>query len=288
MTRVFWGHIVGMLVLVVAFGCDEDSPRNPADLRATALSDSIEAGYSRLQQAYADADSLPPHGQRMRKRMEAMHGRMHTQRGGMGRGRHHHGGMHEGGRMRGEGGMHGPPQPPPRRGGRRDSTQMWEWHQQMGAMHGRMVRMHAQHGRDSLAARHRQMQRRHRTMMDVLPSQDDEASAGGQPVPPAEVRSASGEDLYVQHCGTCHGQQGRGIGPFPPLAGASWVTGEEDTAIHILLHGLQGPIEVNDRSYSALMPSRASSVDENRCCPCSSRSASCASSLVGSWWNRNS
>jgi mono/diheme cytochrome c family protein len=136
----------------------------------------------------------------------------------------------------------------------RDSTRMWEWHQQMMGMHAQMARMHADSGR---ARRHRQMQRRHRQMMNALPSTGEaEPTNEGQRVPSGDAAlAARGENLYGQHCATCHGQQGTGVGgAFPPLTGAEWVTGDEDTAIRILLHGLQGRIGVNDRTYNNVMP----------------------------------
>jgi cytochrome c553 len=59
----------------------------------------------------------------------------------------------------------------------------------------------------------------------------------------------AGRRLYIQVCATCHQLNGQGVpGAFPPLAGADWVTGDEATLIRILLHGLQGPIEVNGNS----------------------------------------
>jgi mono/diheme cytochrome c family protein len=114
--------------------------------------------------------------------------------------------------------------------------------------------MHADSG---LARRHRQMQRRHRQMMDALPSDDEGTSSNPEDGATASdaVSVASGESLYGQHCASCHGQQGTGVGgAFPPLAGAEWVTGDEDTAIRILLHGLQGRIQVDGRTYSNVMP----------------------------------
>ena len=65
----------------------------------------------------------------------------------------------------------------------------------------------------------------------------------------------AGRRLYIQVCATCHQLNGQGVpGAFPPLAGADWVTGDEATLIRILLHGLQGPIEVNGNSYNGVMP----------------------------------
>jgi mono/diheme cytochrome c family protein len=260
-------------VLVVGIACDDRPPETEAPPVPQALSDSIEAGYERLRRMYASADTLPPDVQRMRGVMGRMHGRMHHRQQGRGgglregRGRHEQGGMRGGQGMHGRhdiqegrdrqrmhGRQHGRGMHGGARGGvRRDSARMWEWHQQMMGMHAQMARMHADSG---LARRHRQMQRRHRQMMNAVPSDDEGTSPDTEDGAAASdaVPVAAGESLYGQHCASCHGPQGAGVGPFPPLAGVEWVTGEEDTTIRILLHGLQGRIEVNDRTYNNVMP----------------------------------
>ncbi len=56
-------------------------------------------------------------------------------------------------------------------------------------------------------------------------------------------------------CVACHQANGLGVPPaFPPLAGSEWVTGSEERLIRILLHGLEGPIEVKGQTYVGLMP----------------------------------
>ena len=56
-------------------------------------------------------------------------------------------------------------------------------------------------------------------------------------------------------CATCHQATGLGVpGAFPPLANSEWVTGSEERVIKILLHGLQGPIEVSGATYNGIMP----------------------------------
>lgn len=63
------------------------------------------------------------------------------------------------------------------------------------------------------------------------------------------------ERLYATSCASCHQSQGEGRHPvFPPLAGSPWVTGDADRLIALTLHGVSGPIEVNDVHYSGLMP----------------------------------
>ena len=65
----------------------------------------------------------------------------------------------------------------------------------------------------------------------------------------------AGRRLYTQVCATCHQVNGQGVpGAFPPLAGVDWVTGDPDRLIRILVHGLQGPIEVKGNTYNGIMP----------------------------------
>jgi mono/diheme cytochrome c family protein len=250
------------LVLVVGIACDDRSPQTEVPPTPQTLSDSIEAGYERLQQMYASTDTLPPDVQRMRGAMGQMHEQMRRQQHGRGGGMHHQERIHGQG-MQGRGGMHGDQQHRRRQGGTRDSTQLWEWHQQMMGMHAQLARMHADSG---MVQRHRQMQRRHRQMMNALPSMGGAGTSGNRlSVPSGEAaRATQGKTLYVQHCASCHGQRGNGVGgAFPPLAGSGWVTGEEDTAIRILLHGLQGRIEVDGRAYNNFMPAFGRRLSDN-------------------------
>ena len=61
-----------------------------------------------------------------------------------------------------------------------------------------------------------------------------------------------GRQLYINVCGTCHGSDGAGLSRFaPPLAESDWVLGDEKRLALILLHGLEGPVEVNGKRYDA-------------------------------------
>lgn len=65
----------------------------------------------------------------------------------------------------------------------------------------------------------------------------------------------AGKRFYNQVCATCHQANGMGVpGAFPPLVGSSWVTEDDATLIHILVNGLQGPIEVAGVTYNGVMP----------------------------------
>ncbi len=65
---------------------------------------------------------------------------------------------------------------------------------------------------------------------------------------------ASGKRLY-QTCAACHQASGLGVsGVYPPLAASEWVTGSEERLIRVLLHGLNGPIQVKGNTYNGAMP----------------------------------
>lgn len=74
---------------------------------------------------------------------------------------------------------------------------------------------------------------------------------------PADPRVA-GKRFYTQVCATCHQATGTGVpGVYPSLVGSEWVNGSPDRIIRIVLHGLQGPITVEGKSYNGVMPAFA-------------------------------
>jgi mono/diheme cytochrome c family protein len=67
--------------------------------------------------------------------------------------------------------------------------------------------------------------------------------------------SAGATNTYQMICITCHQAEGQGIpGAFPPLAGSSWLLGDPETPIRIVLLGLSGQIEVKGTKFNAVMP----------------------------------
>jgi len=46
-----------------------------------------------------------------------------------------------------------------------------------------------------------------------------DVSPSGEGLPPGSGDAGQGETLYRTHCATCHGSQGEGIAPNPPLVG---------------------------------------------------------------------
>jgi mono/diheme cytochrome c family protein len=62
---------------------------------------------------------------------------------------------------------------------------------------------------------------------------------------------ALGRKLYLNACSGCHGNDGKGLPRFgPPLKGSEWVLGDARRLSLIVLHGIEGPMEVAGRRYA--------------------------------------
>ncbi|QTN31541.1 c-type cytochrome [Akkermansiaceae bacterium] len=75
-----------------------------------------------------------------------------------------------------------------------------------------------------------------------------------------------GAQLYSLYCSACHGVDGKGAndGAFPPLAGSEWIVGNPKRSVAIVLHGLQGPVEVNGKTYDLAMPPQGAALSDNQ------------------------
>lgn len=83
------------------------------------------------------------------------------------------------------------------------------------------------------------------------------APAKVAPAPAATPGDAvAGEAVYLRICIVCHQYNGLGLpGAFPPLAGVSIVNAPDPgKIIRIVLHGLQGPIDVDGTTFNSIMP----------------------------------
>jgi mono/diheme cytochrome c family protein/Cu/Ag efflux protein CusF len=84
------------------------------------------------------------------------------------------------------------------------------------------------------------------------------------PQTPSPAQLATGAAVYTRVCIACHQPTGVGLFPlFPPLAGSSIVTGDTRRLARILLSGLQGPIDVNGRTFNGVMPGLASQYNDD-------------------------
>jgi mono/diheme cytochrome c family protein len=74
----------------------------------------------------------------------------------------------------------------------------------------------------------------------------------------AQKKVALGQRVYQQQCATCHQAGGRGVdGVYPPLHETRWTTGDRGRLIRLVLHGMEGPVEVKGRTYDQVMQSRS-------------------------------
>ncbi len=73
-----------------------------------------------------------------------------------------------------------------------------------------------------------------------------------------------GSIVYNRTCVACHGPEALGVpGAFPPLDGSPIVAGDPSIPARILLHGLQGPIDVLGKTYNNAMPAHSDLSDKD-------------------------
>ena len=71
-----------------------------------------------------------------------------------------------------------------------------------------------------------------------------------------------GRRVY-NNCMACHQRDGLGVaGNYPPLAGSEWVGGSPAVLSALLLHGLEGVVEVSGETYNQVMPKWSHLTDE--------------------------
>ena len=64
-----------------------------------------------------------------------------------------------------------------------------------------------------------------------------------------------GRNLYNFYCATCHMDDGSGLkGLYPPLAGADYLSKNQDKLACIIRYGLSDSILVNNKIYNQAMP----------------------------------
>lgn len=198
---------------------------------------------------------IPADLQEMYRQMDQMHGQWNQMRESMmDDGRGMMGGRMGGGMMRS---VHG----------------MQEWDHQMLAMHQAMAQMHRETGQEDVARWHEEMMLSYRQMMGQLP---DTVS---QSAPASPEGSVTGSAVFSRQCASCHGENGEGFGrAFPPLAQSQWATGEKQRLIRILLHGLEGSVEVQGQRYNGMMPAFSARLSDEE-------AAAVLSHIRSSWGN---
>lgn len=86
----------------------------------------------------------------------------------------------------------------------------------------------------------------------------------------AEKKSwATGRQYYLSYCAGCHGADGKGVQRMAPtLVNSEWVTGDKKRLSLIVLHGIEGEIEINNKKYNVpeilpVMPSHSTLGDDD-------------------------
>lgn len=93
---------------------------------------------------------------------------------------------------------------------------------------------------------------------------DTSSSASQQELTAQELELFNlGRQHFTTSCAGCHGSEGEGLSRFaPPLVGSDWVLGDESRLALLVLHGVEGAIEVDGKIYGApdilpVMPSHS-------------------------------
>lgn len=81
------------------------------------------------------------------------------------------------------------------------------------------------------------------------------ADLSGQPAAADAGAAVDGKAVFAANCAACHQATGAGLpGVFPPLDGSEWVQGKPVVLANILLHGIEGELEVHGTTYNGQMP----------------------------------
>ena len=66
---------------------------------------------------------------------------------------------------------------------------------------------------------------------------------------------ASGKQIYIKNCLTCHQADGGGVQRMnPPLIKTEYVSGDKARLINIILKGFNEDVEINGQYYTNVMP----------------------------------
>ena len=77
----------------------------------------------------------------------------------------------------------------------------------------------------------------------------------GYAMPKVELSAEQRGRLLFGNCVGCHQASGAGMPPvYPPLRDSPFVTGDPTRLVRILLHGLEGEVEVDGVTYRGVMP----------------------------------
>lgn len=206
--------------------------------------DSVQSNYQKLMTAYeSNVDSLPNELQWLYPKIEQMYRQMevsHQQI--LARNKRHHTEDKNNRMMSGKMGMHW------------QNHKTGEWCLQLEGLHDEMAKIHEAAGQQSLAEMNTRLSGAYKKMIEIIPGLDEPTEVPFNDK--ADPSILNGKRLYVQNCAACHGADAKGMdGAFPPLINTKWITGDKSVPVRILLHGLNGEMEVEGQTYNGSMPS---------------------------------
>ncbi|HUS35981.1 MAG TPA: c-type cytochrome, partial [Verrucomicrobiae bacterium] len=69
-----------------------------------------------------------------------------------------------------------------------------------------------------------------------------------------EIQIARGKQVFMQTCFVCHQPSGEGIpSQIPPLAKSDFLMADKERSIRVVLQGLSGEVQVNDKKFNGIM-----------------------------------
>ena len=78
-----------------------------------------------------------------------------------------------------------------------------------------------------------------------------------------ELQIARGKQVFMQTCFVCHQPTGEGIpNQIPPLAKSDFLMANKERSIRVVLQGLSGEVQVNDKKYNGAMVPMNNLADE--------------------------
>ena len=95
----------------------------------------------------------------------------------------------------------------------------------------------------------------------IVPNGGASAQGAVKPAPSA-TQTRTGAQIFSTTCAACHQAHAEGTDVYPPLAGSEWVNGADNRLVRIILHGLNGEVEVQGNVYNGAMPAWGPSMSD--------------------------
>lgn len=99
-------------------------------------------------------------------------------------------------------------------------------------------------------------------MLALMGMKNNAAREISEQQPVVKKSLANGEKIYKKYCLTCHQADGSGVPNMtPPLIQTSFVLGDKEKLINIVLKGLKN-VDIDDQTYNNAMPALGSALKD--------------------------